>query len=223
MNPVDKKPVDLRLYGILDTGRCGGDPVRLTELARAAVLGGCTLLQLRDKSADTRALVARARVLATAGLGVPVLVNDRVDVALAAGADGVHLGQEDMAPADARRLLGEGAIIGLTLKTTVQADALYREPVDYACIGGVFATGSKDNPDPPVGLDGLERILFRARLARGRALPVGAIAGIDARNAPGVIAAGADGVAVIAALFLADDVEAAARALRAAVDGARPA
>jgi thiamine-phosphate pyrophosphorylase len=212
--------VDLRLYGILDTGRCGSDPVHLLELARAAVRGGCTLLQLRDKSADTRRLVARARVLATAGLGVPLLVNDRVDVALAAGADGVHLGQEDMAPADARRLLGEGAVIGLTLKTSGQADALYREPVDYACIGGVFATGSKDNPDPPVGLAGLERILFRARLARGRALPVGAIAGIDAANAPGVIAAGADGVAVIASLFLSEDVEAAARTLRATVDRA---
>lgn len=214
------KPVDLRLYGILDTGRLGGDPVRLAELARAAVRGGCTLLQLRDKSGDTRAFVARARVLATAGFGVPLLVNDRVDVALAAGADGVHLGQEDMAPTDARRLLGPHAIIGLTLKTAAQADALYREPVDYGCVGGIFATASKDNPDPPLGLAGFERVLFRARLARGPAFPVGAIAGIAADNAPGVIGAGADGVAVIAALFLADDVEAEARRLREAVDRA---
>ena len=213
-------PVDLRLYGILDTGRLGGDPVRLADLARAAVRGGCTLLQLRDKSADIRALVARARVLATAELGVPVLVNDRVDVALAAGADGVHLGQDDMLPADARRLLGPRAIIGLTLKNAAQADALYREAVDYGCVGGVFATGSKDNPDPPVGLAGLSRILFRARLARGAGFPVGAIAGIDADNAPGVVGAGADGVAVIASLFLGPDVEAAARRLRPAVDGA---
>jgi thiamine-phosphate pyrophosphorylase len=212
--------VDLRLYGILDTGRLGGDAAHLADLARSAVRGGCTLLQLRDKSADTRAVVARARVLATAALGVPVLVNDRVDVALAAGADGVHLGQEDMAPADARRLLGPGAIVGLTLKTSGHADALYREPVDYGCIGGVFATASKDNPDPPVGLDGLKRILFRARLARGPAFPVGAIAGIDEANAPGVVGAGADGVAVIASLFVSPDVEAAARRLRAAVDGA---
>ena len=213
-------PVDLRLYGILDTGRLGGDPMRLADLARAAVRGGCTLLQLRDKSADTRAMIARARVLATAELGVPVLVNDRVDVALAAGADGVHLGQDDMAPADARRLLGPSAIVGLTLKSAAHADALYRERVDYGCVGGVFATASKDNPDPPVGLAGLNRVVFRGRLARGPGFPIGAIAGIDAENAAGVIGAGADGVAVIAALFLSDDVEAAARRLRAAVDGA---
>jgi thiamine-phosphate pyrophosphorylase len=213
-------PVDLRLYGILDTGRLGTDSIRLADLARAAVRGGCTLLQLRDKTADTRAMVARARVLATAGFGVPVLVNDRVDVALAAGADGVHLGQEDMAPADARRLLGPRAIVGLTLKSSAHADALYREPVDYGCVGGVYATASKDNPDPPLGPAGLNRVVFRARLARGPAFPIGAIAGIDAGNAPATVAAGADGVAVIAALFLSEDVEAEARRLRAAVDGA---
>lgn len=214
--------VDTRLYGILDTGRLGTDLERLGRLAHAAIAGGCTLLQLRDKAGDTRGFVERARALgavARAG-GVPLLVNDRVDVALAAGADGVHLGQEDLHPADARRLLGEGAVVGLTLKNPAEADALYRLPVDYACIGGVFATGSKDNPDPPVGLDGLARILFRARLARGPSLPVGAIAGIDADNAASVVAAGADGVAVIAALFLAPDVERAARTLRARVDAA---
>ena len=113
-----------------------------------------------------------------------------------------------------------GAIVGLTLKTGAQADELYRLPVDYACIGGVFATASKDNPDPPVGLDGFARIAFRARLARGTAVPVGAIAGIDASNAAAVIAAGADGIAVISALFGAEAVEGRARDLRARVDAA---
>ncbi|MFL5169415.1 MAG: thiamine phosphate synthase, partial [Microvirga sp.] len=188
--------VDLRLYGIVDPGRTGGrDPV---PLAAAAVAGGCTLIQYRDKEADTRTFVARARSLkaALAGTRVPLLVNDRVDVALAAQADGVHVGQDDMHAADARRLLGPEAIVGLTIKTPAQADELYRLPVDYACIGGVFPTASKANAEPPVGLDGFSRIAFRARLAGGK-LPVGAIAGIDHTNAAAVIAAGADGVAVI--------------------------
>jgi thiamine-phosphate pyrophosphorylase len=211
--------VDLRLYGIVDSGRTGGrDPV---PLAAAAVAGGCTLIQYRDKEADTRTFVARARSLkaALAGTRVPLLVNDRVDVALAAQADGVHVGQDDMHAADARRLLGPEAIIGLTIKTAAQADELYRLPVDYACIGGVFPTASKANADPAVGLDGFSRIAFRARLAGGK-LPVGAIAGIDHANAAAVIAAGADGVAVIAAIFAADDVAAAARRLRAIIDQA---
>jgi thiamine-phosphate pyrophosphorylase len=149
---------------------------------------------------------------------VPLLVNDRVDVALAAGADGVHLGQEDMHPADARRLLGPEAIIGITVKTPAQADGLYRMPADYACIGGVFATESKLNPEPPIGLDGFSRIAFRARLAGGN-IPVGAIAGIDHTNAASVIAMGADGIAVISAIFAAENVEAAARHLRTTIDG----
>lgn len=211
-------PVDLRLYGIVDPERTQGRP--LPDLARAAAAGGCTLIQYRDKRGDGRSLVENARALkeALAGTGVPLLVNDRVDVALAAGADGVHLGQSDMHPSDARRLLGRQAIVGLTLKTAAQADELFRLPVDYACIGGVFATTSKDSPDPPIGLDGLARVAFRARLAAS--VPVGAIAGIDNSNAGAVIAAGADGVAVISALFLADDPAAQARRLRAIVDAA---
>lgn len=216
------RPVDLRLYGLLDVGVCGGDAARLAALAADAVAGGCTLFQYREKDiADARAALARIRAIHEALAGrAPLLVNDRVDLALAAGVEGVHLGQSDMHPADARRLLGEAAIIGLTLKTAAQADELYRLPVDYACIGGVFATTSKDNPDPPVGLDGFARIAFRARLARGADLPLGAIAGIDSSNAAAVIAAGADGVAVIRALFGAESVEGRARDLRARIDAA---
>jgi thiamine-phosphate diphosphorylase len=209
--------VDLRLYGIADPERAGGRD--LASLVWAAVSGGCTLIQYRDKHAPTRLFVEQARALKATleGAGVPLLVNDRVDVALAAGADGVHLGQDDMHAADARRLLGRSAIIGITIKTPTQADELYRLPVDYACIGGVFATASKLNPEPPIGLDGLGRIAFRARLAAGK-LPVGAIAGIDASNAASTIAAGADGIAVISAIFGARDPEQAARELRQAVD-----
>lgn len=214
--------VDLRLYGLLDVGVCGGDGARLAAMAAEAAAGGCTLLQYREKDIpDARAALERIRAIRAAlGGRVPLLVNDRVDLALAAGAEGVHLGQSDMHPADARALLGAGAIVGLTLKSGAQADELYRLPVDYACIGGVFATGSKNNPDPPVGLDGLARIVFRGRLARGTAFPLGAIAGIDSSNAAAVIAAGADGIAVISALFGAEAVEGRARDLRARVDAA---
>ncbi len=212
-------PVDLRLYGIVDPEHSRGRD--LAALVLDAIAGGCTLIQYRDKQADTRTLVARARALKAAlqGSRVPLLVNDRVDVALAAEADGVHLGQEDMHASDARRLLGPRAIIGVTIKTPEQADELYRLPADYACIGGVFATSSKVNPEPPIGLEGLSRIAFRARLAGGK-IPVGAIAGINETNAASVIAMGADGIAVVSAIFAADDVRQAARRLRSIVDSA---
>ncbi|MFC4174175.1 thiamine phosphate synthase [Microvirga sp. GCM10011540] len=210
--------VDLRLYGIIDPERTGGrNPV---ELVRQAVAGGATLIQYRDKHAEGRRLVelARALKMALEGTRVPLLINDRVDIVLAAGADGVHLGQEDLHPEDARKLLGPHAIIGLTLKTPEHADALAHMPVDYGCIGGIFATVSKNNPSPPIGLDGLRATLTRARNAsRG---PVGAIAGIDASNAEPVIAAGADGIAVISAIFMAPDPQAEAARLRRIVDEA---
>jgi len=150
---------------------------------------------------------------------VPLLINDRVDVALATGADGVHVGQDDMAVEDARRLLGPDAIIGLSIKTVAQAEAAPVDLLDYVAIGGVYATSSKDNPDPPIGVAGLARIaaVFRRRRPD---LPVGAIAGIDAANAAATVDAGADGVAVISALSLAPSPPDAARELRAIVDKA---
>ena len=210
-------PVDLRLYGIIGPENLRGrDP---GALVAAAVAGGCTLVQLRDKTSPTRVLVDTTRSLkaALAGSGVPLLVNDRVDVALAGGADGVHLGQDDMDVRDARALLGPRAIVGLTLKSPAHAAALAGLSADYGCIGGVFATTSKDNPEPPIGLDGLAAVLAAGRSS---GVPLGAIAGIDAGNAGTVIGTGADGIAVISALFNADDPALAARRLRAIVDGA---
>jgi thiamine-phosphate pyrophosphorylase len=211
--------LDLRLYAIIDPERAGGRT--LPDLAQLVTAGGATLVQLRDKVGTTRRLVEEARAI-KAGLrssGVPFLINDRVDVALAAGADGVHVGQDDMAVEDARRLLGPKAIIGLSIKTVAQAQAAPLAALDYVAVGGVFATSSKDNPDPPIGVAGLCTIVAGVR-ARAPRLPIGAIAGIDEGNAADVIAAGADGVAVISALSLADDPTAAARRLRACVDGA---
>ena len=154
-----------------------------------------------------------------APFGVPLLVNDRVDVALAAGADGVHVGQTDMAPEDARRLLGPKAIIGLSINTVALAEAAPIETLDYVGIGGVYATTSKDQKKPPIGVDGLARIVevFRRRDPK---FPSCAIAGINAANAGATIAAGADGVSVISALSLAPDPTAAANTMRAVVDDA---
>jgi thiamine-phosphate pyrophosphorylase len=209
--------VDLRLYAIIDPQQAGTHA--LPHLVRAVVGGGATLVQLRDKLSDTRRLVEEARAIKATlePTGVPLLINDRVDVALAVGADGVHLGQDDMAVKDARRLLGSKAVIGLSIKTIAQAEAAPTDLVDYVGIGGVFATISKDNPDPPIGIYGLARIagVFRQRAPK---LPLVAIAGIDASNAKDVIDAGADGIAVISALSLQTDPAAEARKLRSIVD-----
>jgi thiamine-phosphate pyrophosphorylase len=211
--------VDLRLYALVDPERAGGRD--LAVLARLVALGGATLVQLRDKHSDTRRMVARARAIKAelAPLNVPLLINDRIDVALAAGADGAHVGQDDMAVEDARRLLGADAIIGLSVKTVEQAEAAPLDLLDYAGIGGVFATSSKDNPSPPIGPDGLARIVGVLR-RRAPQFPLCAIAGIDASNAGETIAAGADGVAVISALARKDDPRAAARDLRGVVERA---
>jgi thiamine-phosphate pyrophosphorylase len=211
--------IDVRLNAIVDPERANGRA--LGELARLVVAGGATLIQLRDKLGSTRRMIAEARAVkaALAGSGAPLVVNDRVDVALAAGADGVHVGQDDMGVEEARRLLGEKAIIGLSIKSVAQANAAPLDALDYVGVGGVYATASKDNPDAPIGAAGLRAVVAALR-ARKAALPVCAIAGIDAGNAGAVIAAGANGVAVISALSMRADPQAAARELRAIVDKA---
>ena len=207
---------DVRLYALLDPAISGE---RLPELAQALVEGGATLVQLRDKQGETRRFLAEARVLqkVLALHGVPLVINDRVDVALAAGADGVHVGQDDMPVEDARRILGRNAIIGLSIKTVAQARAAPLDLVNYLGVGGVFATTSKHNPEPPIGAAGLRAIVAAIR-TRAPAMPIAAIAGIDETNAAEVIAAGADGIAMISALARAQDPGAAARRLRDIVD-----
>jgi thiamine-phosphate pyrophosphorylase len=213
--------VELRLNAIVDPERAGGRD--LAELARLCAEGGATLVQLRDKLSETRAMVESARAIkkALAPLSVPFVVNDRIDVALAAGADGVHLGQDDMAVADARRLLGPAAIVGLSVKNVSEAQAAPVELIDYVGSGGIYVTLSKQQKNAPIGPEGLKRIIavLRERThAVNKELPVCGIAGIDASNAAAVIAAGADGIAVISALSLSPDPAAAARGLRQVVD-----
>ena len=207
---------DVRLYALLDPAVSGE---RLPELAQAVVEGGATLIQLRDKMRETRDMLAEARVLkrVLALHSVPLIINDRVDVALAAGADGVHVGQDDMPVEDARRLMGADAILGISIKSAEEARAAPFDLVNYVGVGGVYATTSKNNPQPPIGASGL-RDLVEVIRARAPAIPIAAIAGITETNAAEAIAAGADGIAVIAALARAQNPRAAAKRLRAIVD-----
>ena len=217
-DPEKRLTVDLRVYAIVDPEHAGGHA--LPDLARMVAAGGATLVQLRDKVHDTAAMIALARAIKAAlPPDVPLIVNDRVDVARDAGADGVHLGQEDMAVAQARDILGPVPFIGLSIKTVVQAQAAPLGILDYVGIGGVFGTVSKNNTSKPIGPDGLARIVrvFRDRIGN---FPMCGIAGITTANAAQVIAAGVDGVSVISALSRAPDPTAAARELRAVVDAA---
>jgi thiamine-phosphate pyrophosphorylase len=209
--------IDLRLNAIVDPERAGGHA--LADLARLCAQGGATLIQLRDKVSETRAMIEEARAIkhALIPFGVPFVVNDRADVALAAGADGVHLGPEDMAVEDARRLLGSSAIVGLSVKSVAEAETAPVDLIDYVGSGGVYVTLSKQQKNAPIGPAGLARIVDVLH-RRASDLPVCGIAGIDAGNAAEVIAAGADGVAVISALSLVPEPEAAARELREIVD-----
>lgn len=201
--------LDLSVYLIL-----GPDVPDVLGAARAGVEGGVTLIQWRDKASSTADQVAAVRAL-VAAVPVPVLVNDRADVARVAGAAGVHVGHGDLTPAEARTIVGPDAIVGLTVHSLGEAAAAERAPITYASVGGVFATTSKVNPDPPIGIAGFSAIAVRLR-ARV-AIPVCAIAGIDAGRARMLVAAGADGVAVIAAITAAADRRGAAAAIAAAV------
>lgn len=210
--------LDLRVYAIVDPEHAGGRP--LPELARMLAAGGATLIQLRDKISDTKGMIETARAIKAAlPPGVPLIVNDRVDVAEAAGADGVHLGPEDMSVVEARERLGRAPFIGMSIKSVAAARAAPLGIIDYVGIGGVYGTTSKNNPNPPIGTEGLRRIVevFWERIGN---FPMCGIAGINVRNAADVIAAGVGGVSVISALSLAPDPTAATRELRAVVDAA---
>jgi thiamine-phosphate pyrophosphorylase len=188
----------------------------MARVVEAAVRGGVTAVQLREKSCPTSDFIQLGRELKTllAPLQVPLIVNDRVDIALEIGADGVHIGQGDMDSAHARKLMGPGAIIGLSIETMEQARAAVPLDVDYLGVGPVFATATKMDAAPPVGLAALAQIRAISRH------PIVAIGGIGLENAGQAIYAGADGVAVVSAICAADDPERAARELRQSIDAA---
>lgn len=213
------KDFDITLYGILDPEHCLERD--LGDLAEMAANNGATILQYRDKVNETRHMVAAVTSIidAVSHTGVKVIVNDRVDVAMAAGADGVHLGPADMDAGRARRIMGNDMIIGISVKTVEGAENVPAEFVDYAFIGGVYPTTSKDNRTAM----GVEGWIERAEKARQAApgIPIGAIAGITAETAPELIRAGADGIAVISEIFKADNVPEATRKLREAIEESR--
>lgn len=208
--------LDLRLY-LVSGDRALDD--ESAAIVAAAIAGGVTIVQLRHKRAATSALVATAdQVRESIGAsGVPLIVNDDVEAARLTGAAGVHVGPDDMHPAQARSLLGPDAIIGWSIHTLAQlSDDRAMAACDYLAASPVWATATKPDTTAPFGLDGV-RALRAAMPAR---LPLVGIGGIDATNAADVIQAGADGVAVVSAIWSAPDPAAAARALRTAVDGA---
>jgi thiamine-phosphate pyrophosphorylase len=216
--PERTKPsIDVRLYAVIDPEHAGGRS--LPELARLVVTGGATVVQLRDKLRSTRVMIDEARAVHAVlkPLGVPLVINDRVDVALAIDAEGVHVGQDDMVTRDVRRLVGPDMIVGVSIKSIAEAAATSLDVVDYAGIGAVFATSSKDLASAPIGVLGLKAVVDDLR-RRAPGRPTCGISGISAANAADVIAAGADGVAVISALSMQDDPVAAARILRGIVD-----
>ena len=199
-------PRTLRLLAITDDLRDGRDG--LVARAVAAVHGGASMIQLRLKDADARTMLEVARAL-VAAVRAPVIVNDRADVALAAGAAGVHVGTEDLPAAALRAVVPAGFIIGASVGSRDEVELA--RGADYVGIGPVFETGSKADAGPSIGIEGFVAL---RRLVR---LPAVAIGGISDANASSVIAAGADGVAVIRAVFSSADPERAARSLRTAI------
>ena len=210
-----RPPRDWSLY--LVTDRRLASPRSLDDLVRAALRGGVTAVQLREKGCPTRDFVDLARALKAilAPAGVPLVVNDRVDVALAACADGVHIGQSDMEYGDARRLLGPDAIIGLSVESPEQAERAASFDVDYLGVSPVFPTPTKTDAAPAWGIEGL------AALRRASRHTLVAIGGIRQENTGAVIRAGADGIAVVSAICAADEPEAAAAELDRIILAAR--
>jgi len=209
------RTLDLSLYLVTDRRLARGRGLK--EVVQAAVRGGVRIIQLREKDLSTRSFLNQALELKALldPMSVPLIINDRVDVALACGAAGVHLGQDDM-PADlARRLLGPAAILGVSVSTPQEARLASQAGADYLAASPVFATPTKTDTPQATGLEGL------AAIRAATSLPLVAIGGLSATNAAEVIAAGADGIAVVSALMAAKDPAAAARHLLAAMPQGR--
>lgn len=184
-----------RLYPILDTS-CFADPEALFLAAQELVAAGGALLQYRNKSGSARDMLAQALELRRRlGKAVKLIMNDRADLCLAAGFDGVHVGQDDLSPAGARKVIGEGLWLGVSTHNPEQISEADKTSADYLAVGPVFATSSKANPDPIIGLEGVRRARALTRK------PLVAIGGITRENCRSIIEAGADSVAVISDLL----------------------
>ena len=207
---------DLSLYLVTDPQIGGGRD--LVAAVLAAVRGGASMVQLRDKTASDGVFVETGRALkqALAGSGVPLIVNDRLDLVDAIGADGLHIGQSDAGVAQARARFGRKLLLGLSIETLAQTEGLDAALIDYVGAGPVFGTPSKADHAAPIGLAGLAAIVAACPV------PVVAIGGLTATHAAEVRRAGAAGLAVISAILAADDPQVAAQHIRRAFEGATP-
>lgn len=209
-----KQTLDLSLYLVTDRRLAQNRP--LQELVKRAVSGGVTVVQLREKDCSSREFLELAlEIKKVLTPEIPLIINDRLDIALAAKADGLHLGQTDLPVEVARKLLGPRAIIGLSVETSEQLTRARNLPVDYLALSPVFLTSTKTDTAPAWGLEGI------AEARKITSQPLVAIGGLNKTNVPEVIKAGADGVAVVSAICAAEDPEEAARNLRRLVDEAR--
>ncbi|SHN87374.1 thiamine-phosphate pyrophosphorylase [Geodermatophilus obscurus] len=217
-----RRPFDPTLYLVTDTALSAPRPV--ADVVRAAVAGGVTTVQVRDKTASRRELLELTRAVQAALADRPdvaLWVNDALDVALLAGADGVHVGQDDLPPAEVRALLGPGRLLGFSVSSVAELDvarALPAGTVDLVGIGPVWTTPTKPDAGGALGPDGVRALAAAARAAGCSTVAIG---GIDAARAAEVAATGVDGVCVVSALCTAPDPAAAARRLRAAIEGVR--
>ena len=207
---------DLSLYLVLDPDLC--EPLGMVETTRLAVAGGVTMVQLRDKKASTATMIETGRALkqVLSGSGVPLIINDNVEAAIACGADGVHVGQGDMAAATVRQRIGPDMILGLSVTSLAEAEAATSEPVDYLGIGPVLATGTKPDHAPVMGFDGL------AAAIRAVSVPVVAIGGLKRSHIEAVLQGGAQGIAVVSAICGTPDPEKAARDLSQMIRSIKP-
>lgn len=199
--------VDFSLYLVTDRDLLGGH--NLIDEVRKAIKGGVTVVQLREKNADAREFyhLAVALKLETEAAGVPLIINDRLDIALASRAEGLHIGQEDLPLQVAMGLMPAGSIIGLSVNTVQEARDGARLGASYLGAGPIFATATKEDANDPIGLKGMKAI------REAVSIPLVGIGGINEENLNAVKMAGADGVAVVSALMGKTDIEAAARRL----------
>jgi thiamine-phosphate pyrophosphorylase len=212
---VRESGIDLGLYLVTDRSLSGRRP--LEKIIRESVAGGVSAVQLREKDTGGREFSELASALrrVASELGVPLIINDRIDIALGCRAEGVHLGQSDIHCALARRITGKEMIIGVSVSTVDEAVEAEADGADYLGVGPLFATMTKADALPAIGLDVLRSIRRAVRI------PLVGIGGINYGNARDVIRAGADGVAVVSAIVASADPGAAALGLRIAVDESR--
>ncbi|MFP3895921.1 MAG: thiamine phosphate synthase [Anaerolineales bacterium] len=207
--------VDWSVYVITDRQVAGDRPI--SQVIEAALAGGATMVQMREKEGTTRELIAQGRALhgITRAAQVPLIINDRVDIALALDAEGVHVGQDDMPAPIVRRLIGPDRILGVSAGTVEEAHQAERDGATYLGVGDVYGTPSKTDAGTPIGIEGIGEI------AAAVSIPVVGIGGIDAENTAAVIEAGAAGVAIISAVVGAQDPRAAARRLKQVIRQAK--